>query len=83
MSPPPSDSPALISQLLTLLCAFVLQLKLKAARKTRKSGGKGAWQLAIMGSLSLSTLRAAFNYARVRCNEANCFLLSIKVKFSL
>lgn len=26
--------------------------------------------------------RAAFNYARVACNEANCFLLSIKVKFS-
>jgi len=25
---------------------------------------------------------AAFNYARVACNEANCFLLSIKVKFS-
>lgn len=27
-------------------------------------------------------LGAAFNYARVACNEANCFLLSIKVKFS-
>lgn len=54
-SPPPSDSPALISQLLTLLCAFVLQLKLKAARKKgRVVGGKGAWQLAIMGTLSLS-----------------------------
>lgn len=32
---------------------------------------------------SLVPPRAAFNYARVRCNEANCFLLSIKVKFSL
>lgn len=54
-------------------------------KKRKRKGGVGAVATGnnVVPLGSLVPPRAAFNYARVRCNEANCFLLSIKVKFSL